>query len=124
MVYLAVPARRLEQMSAAFASGGQTGSWNEIQSDIDRDMAVVANVHSAENSALEVAVGRPLALYAVVPHGGALVLTRGAAFSYYEFTHPSAGRMTDEAWQRLRQSPAAPPPPDWMESYLVPAPVP
>ena len=32
----------------------------------------------------------------IVPVEGKLVLTRGAVFSYYEFIHPAADRLTDE----------------------------
>jgi hypothetical protein len=42
----------------------------------------------------------------------------GAVFSYYEFTVPSAERMTDEQWQGKVESGQAPPMPDWTKSYI------
>ena len=44
---------------------------------------------------------------------GHVFLGRGAALSYYEFKHPLADRLTDEAWRTLLDSPAAPPAPAW-----------
>jgi len=48
------------------------------------------------------------------------VLTRGAVFSYYEFQHPSADRLTDEKWQRMLNTGKTPPPPVWTKSFLLP----
>ncbi|NLH95895.1 MAG: DUF3160 domain-containing protein [Clostridiaceae bacterium] len=51
----------------------------------------------------------------VVPTGGKLYLTRGAVFSYYEFT--SNKRITDEEWQAMLKEGRQPALPDWTGSF-------
>ncbi|MHA1685664.1 MAG: DUF3160 domain-containing protein [Candidatus Heimdallarchaeaceae archaeon] len=69
----------------------------------DKRMAIVADVHTDPNSGkvLEVATGNPYTIYVVVQHGDKLYLTKGATFSYYEFTQPMTDRLTDEEWQEI-----------------------
>jgi len=78
--------------------------------------------HTAETSVdevLEEAVGNAAEIWVVVPIQGKLRLTRGAVFTYYEFKHPAADRMTDEAWQqRIRKGNPAPLP-GWVRSFLL-----
>lgn len=94
--------------------------WWEIESKTDRSMAVVADVHTANDEALEEAVGNAAEIWVVVPFNGKLIATRGATFTYYEFTQPASNRLTDEAWQeRLRQG-KAPAMPYVTKSYLFP----
>jgi len=47
--------------------------------------------------------------------GGKLYLTRGAVFSYYEFT--SNKRITDEEWQAMLKEGRQPALPDWTGSF-------
>jgi hypothetical protein len=68
-------------------------------------MALVADVATDYFSGrvLEIASGRPRKIYVFVndASGGARI-TRGFAFSYYEFERPlGEGRMTDEEWKKL-----------------------
>jgi hypothetical protein len=85
----------------------------------DRRMALVADVHTEPNSGrvLEVAVGDPMRLYAVVPCWGRQYLAVGACFSFYEFTKPMSERMTDAEWQTLSPKP---PMPLWTRSFVAP----
>jgi hypothetical protein len=94
--------------------GLQPRDWGE---ELD-DMAVVADVHTHMNDCLEEAVGRPLDLYVIVDIAGDLRVTRGAAFSYYEFIQPIAQRLTDSQWKELLDSGSAPDMPIWMNSYF------
>jgi hypothetical protein len=55
----------------------------------------------------------------IAPVEGRLVLTRGAAFSYYEFQQPIADRLTDEKWQALVNSGRAPDVPVWVKTFFV-----
>jgi hypothetical protein len=91
-----------------------------ISSDADKKMAVIADVHTDSNSekVLEEAVGSPYHVFVIVPVDGVLTLTRGAAFSYYEFRQPMSDRLTDEAWQSMLASDRAPEPPVWTKSFL------
>ena len=80
------------------------------------DMAVIADVHTDSNTdmCLEEGVGYPLEIFVIVNEGGAARLTRGAVFSYYEFTQPIADRLTDEAWREMLNSDNPPEMPGWI----------
>jgi hypothetical protein len=97
---------------------GQPDTW-ELVNETDKNMAVIADVHTGGGNVLEEAVGHANVILVVVPIEGKLVLTRGAVFSYYEFIHPSSDRLTDEKWQKMINSNDAPPPPFWTKSFLI-----
>lgn len=85
---------------------------------VNQSMATVADVYTNDSDegtvVLEEGVGAADEIYALVVIDGALYLTRGAVYSYYEFLQPAAKRLTDEEWQkRLRDGPA-PPRPGWI----------
>ncbi len=106
----------LEDLTKSVILSGET--FNELTED-DRDMALVADVHTGMNDALEVAVGHADDIFVIVPIEGRLTLTRGAVFSYYEFTQPISARLTDKAWRkRLAENP--PPRPQWVRSFWAP----
>lgn len=107
----------LEILTLSVIEGGAS-NWYEITSEADKDMALVADVHTSQDKCLEEAVGRASEIYVVVPIEGKLYLTRGAIFSYYEFQHPSSNRLTDEAWQKMLKTGGEPPLPAWMRSFL------
>ncbi len=83
-------------------------------------MALVADVHTDPNldsrRVLEVAVGNPCKLYAVIPFYGKRYLAVGACFSYYEFTKPMSERMTDTEWQEMNPKPDMP---VWTRSFIT-----
>jgi len=81
-------------------------------------MALVADVHTDPNSkkVLEVAVGNPLIIYAVIPYNGDNYLAAGGMFSYFEFTHPMDDRLTDEKWQNMQPYDRIE---DWMRSFVI-----
>jgi hypothetical protein len=91
-----------------------------ITSDTDEEMPVVADVHTDTNSGevLEEGVGYPFYLYVIVKDANGLRMTMGAMFSYYEFTHAMADRLTDEAWQSTLKGSAPPALPVWAESFI------
>jgi len=97
---------------------------DEITSMTDKDMAVIADVHTGligrDPYALEEGVGHANEVYVVYPLEGKLLLGRGAVFDYHEFTVPVAERMTDEAWQQNLASRKAPGPPKWTASFRSP----
>lgn len=100
---------------------GLTKSVAEAQGDLlsetDKDMAVIADVHTSGDKCLEEGVGHGNEIYVVVPIEGKLYLTRGAVFSYYEFIHPSSDRLTDEKWQQMLRLETPPKPPIWTKSF-------
>ena len=97
---------------------------DEITSMTDKDMAVVADVHTGpigtEMFALEEGVGHANEIYVVYPCEGKLLMGRGAVFSYYEFTQPSSDRLTDEKWQGMIGSSTPPKLPLWVKSFYGP----
>ena len=89
----------------------------EITSETDERMAVVADVHTDLNAppeVLEEGVGDAFTLYVLVPSDEGLVLTQGAVFSYYEFKQPLSERLTDESWQAMDPRPDRP---AWTASF-------
>lgn len=109
---------KIEHLTTSVMEGGR-GSW-ELLSETDKDMAVIADVHTGGTEVLEEAVGHAYEIYAIVPIEGKLTLTRGAIFSYYEFKQPISQRLTDEAWQALLKAGKTPAAPVWTKSFVVP----
>ena len=89
----------------------------EITSEADERMAIVADVHTDVNTGqvLQEAVGDAFLIYVITPVGGQLVATQGGVFSYYEFTQPMDDRLTDEAWQEMEPKPDLP---VWTGSFV------
>ncbi len=80
----------------------------------DKNMPVIADVHTADFEALEVGVGKAHEIYVAVEIEGKIKLTRGAIFSFYEFYHPISDRLTDEKWQEMLNTGKAPEQPSWI----------
>jgi hypothetical protein len=89
----------------------------QITSEADERMAIVADVHTDTNSGqvLEEGVGDASLIYVIALVEGKLVATQGGVFSYYEFTQPMSDRLTDEAWQALEPKPDLP---IWTGSFV------
>ncbi|MFX1514880.1 MAG: DUF3160 domain-containing protein [Promethearchaeota archaeon] len=108
-----------EEISAiATFHGPEAGPW---AGKADERMAIIADVHTDPNSGqvLEVGTGDPYVIYVLVQdHNGNLRLTRGGTFSYYEFKHPMANRLSDEEWHQILDS-DPPSLPEWLSSLLV-----
>lgn len=107
----------LEYMTLSVMTGNPD-TW-EMVNETDKDMAVIADVHTGGAEVLEEGVGRAYQLLAIVPVEGRLVLTRGAMLSYYEFKHPISDRLTDEKWQAAINRGQTPKPPVWTKSFLL-----
>ena len=88
-------------------------------SESDLDMALVADVHTALDQALTVAVGHADDLIAIVPIEGKRYLARGSVLSFYEFRVPVSDRMTDDDWKKRLARGKAPARPAWTSSYFV-----
>jgi hypothetical protein len=77
---------------------------------------LVADVHTypAEEQVVEEGVGRVDLIVVACPRpDGKAFLAAGPVFSYYEFKHPMADRLTDETWQPLLDSPKKQERPKW-----------
>jgi len=80
---------------------------------------LVADVHTDANSSqvLEEGTGRLMLLVAALPTAqGNVFAACGPVFSYYEFKHPMADRLTDEAWRELLDK-RAPELPAWTDTF-------
>lgn len=90
----------------------------QIESETDERMAIVADVHTDVNTGqvLEEGVGNAFRIFVVVPIRGGTTVAQGGVFSYYEFLHPMSDRLTDEAWQAMSPKPDQP---VWTESFIV-----
>lgn len=86
----------LEHISSSIA---EASDWYLIESDTDRNMAVIADVHSTMTGYMEEGVGHACEIYVAIPQDGKVYLSRGAVFDYYEFVSPD--RLTDEQWQEM-----------------------
>jgi len=107
----------LENLTISVMTDEEPLRWFEIISDVDKNIAVVSDVHTAGDEALEEGVGPAFEIYVVVEIDGCLKLTRGAVFSYYEFTHPANDRLTDEKWQEMLKQGKEPSLPPWIKEY-------
>jgi hypothetical protein len=104
---------QMEQITLSIAEGS-------ILSETDKNMAVVADVHTSIPKVLEEGVGHAYELLVIAPVAGKPTLTRGAVFSYFEFKHPQDDRLTDEKWQAILKAGKQPAAPPWTKSFLAP----
>ena len=86
-----------------------------------KETTLVADVHTDSNSkqVLEEGVGYVnLIVVACKVPDGTIVVGAGPTLSYYEFKHPMADRLTDEAWVEMLQT-DPPERPAWTGSFFV-----
>ncbi|HYF68779.1 MAG TPA: DUF3160 domain-containing protein [Ohtaekwangia sp.] len=83
----------------------------------ERLVAVVADVYNYNGEYLEEAVGMIDEIYVVAEINGKPYLTKGAAFSYYEFN--SKTPLSDEDWRTQLTSGEAPDRPVWLKEIMV-----
>ncbi len=102
----------LEYISSSIA---EADKWYLVESDTDKNMAVIADVHTANGTYLEVGVGTAAEIYVAISQNGKVYLTRGAVFDFFEFT--SGERLTDEKWQEIIKE-APPQRPPFTNSYM------
>ena len=89
----------------------------------NQDAAVVADIATGGGKVLTEGTGRFNNVYVVVPApNGGVQIAQGAVYSYYEFTVPQSGRLTDEAWRSQLSSGKAPAAPDWTQAFTAPKP--
>ncbi|MBI5610404.1 MAG: DUF3160 domain-containing protein [Deltaproteobacteria bacterium] len=116
----------------ALATIGGTVEWILIElsdsetflSDKDDDMAVVADTFTwrPTQQAVEVAVGHPDLIFAVIPGPKGPVLARGAVMSYREWLAQPGERWTDEAWRAALDAGRAVDRPAWARALYAETP--
>jgi hypothetical protein len=97
---------------------------NDSRDLSDQKAALVADVATGTNDlntlvVLEEGDGQPTPIYVVLPDSPWRIAI-GAVYSYYEFTVPSSGRMTDEQWQAQVKAGTNPAQPDWTKMFVAP----
>jgi len=84
---------------------------------------MIADVHTDGNTSqvLEEGVGyvQTITVAYQLP-GGRVAVGKGPVFSYYEFKHPMADRLTDEAWREMLERGRGPEQPEWTASFRAP----
>jgi hypothetical protein len=105
---------------ATFGKGGGEGPAYNAERDGLEPMPVIADVHTDANSGqvLEEGSGYPYAIYVLCHVEGQAVLTRGAGYSYHEFTWPMNDRLTDEKWRKQLTSNNPPSPASWCSRFV------
>ena len=89
----------------------------------NQDAAVVADIATGVDKVLEEGTGRFNNIYvAIALPNGTVQIAQGAVSSYYEFTVPPSGRLTDEAWRAQLAAGKAPAVPDWTQAFTAPKP--
>jgi hypothetical protein len=98
------------------ASDAQTGGSSAGSDEI---AAVVADIMSNPEDAMQVGTGHIDLIYVLVPNDeGQFQVARGAVYSFYEFWVPRGERLTDEEWRIMLADGQAPDRPAWItESF-------
>jgi hypothetical protein len=65
---------------------------------------------------LQEAVGDPSLICVQLEHEGQTIEFWGAVFDTYEFKHPMDDRLTDEAWQEMKERQ---PRPAWTHTFIA-----
>jgi hypothetical protein len=88
-----------------------------------KETTIVADVHTDTNpprQVLEEGVGYvDLTLVAYKIPDGRILIAAGPVFSYYEFKHPIAERLTDEKWREMLEQGDTPERPLWIGSFYA-----
>ncbi|MDX9722445.1 MAG: DUF3160 domain-containing protein [Myxococcota bacterium] len=88
-----------------------------------RGIAIATDIHTnvSTQNALEIAIGRIMDLYVVVPSEVGERLSQGGIFSFYEFEHSIAERLDDDTWVEMLSSSEPPALPSWTNSFVDPS---
>jgi predicted small secreted protein len=95
------------------------GGYYQEQYLMEHPGGLVADVATDPNgSVLQEATGFAKEIYVAFPRDGQVVLSRGLVFSHYEFTVPTAERMTDDDWHEMLNNGETPELDDWKKAFL------
>jgi hypothetical protein len=98
------------------------GTGIHIAGDDPYKTTIVADVHTDVNTESVLEEGSGFLDWLIVARqlpDGTVGVSVGPVFSYYEFAHPMADRLTDEKWNGLLAS-DPPARPAWIERIRVP----
>jgi hypothetical protein len=94
---------------------GDLGGTPTIEDD---SPALIADVATGMNAALEEGTGYVNKIYAVVPLDGKLHIACGGVYSHYEFEQPISDRLTDSKWGAMLKAGTNPDMPEWVEEFM------
>jgi HEAT repeat protein len=95
-------------------------SYSGTSADTPRDDFPIVNrvqISPARDGSFYTAVGRPQALYIILPFEGKLRLFRGAVLTYREFVRTNGEVLDDSSWRAVARTGAIPPPPSFTQSF-------
>lgn len=99
------------------ASDAMTGGFATGPDEI---AAVVADIMSNPEEALQIGTGLIDLIYVLVPNDdGQFQVARGAVYSFYEFWVPRGERLTDEEWRAMLFDGRAPERPAWITNAFT-----
>jgi hypothetical protein len=103
--------QRLAHCMGYFASSSKNPRddaprWAEVAHDVDADQS------------LGIGTSRAQTIHVLYPWHGEELLCVGAVLPYFEEWAPTK-RLTDDEWKQKLDSPAAPPPPTWIQPLLA-----
>ena len=75
------------------------GSGHDTHTDNEDSEAIIADIATGNENALEIATGNPVKIYVLVEVDGVKKIASGAAYSFYQFSVPASERMTDKEWR-------------------------
>jgi hypothetical protein len=97
-----------------FYSGASSGTPADDFPIVDRLQA-----DPARKTILYAGLGRPQALYVILPTEGRLRLYRGAVMTYRSFVRTNAELLDDESWRAVARTGEIPPAPAFTRSFYV-----
>ena len=78
-----------------------SGVYEYTSDDSKESNAIVADIATGGNSALEIATGNPIKVYVVVEVDGKYKICSGGVYDFYQFEVSAENRMTDKEWRTM-----------------------
>jgi hypothetical protein len=96
-----------------FYNRGDCAKWDPVIADVHTD--------PESNSCLQVGVGDVNFGVIAIDNEKDRAVHVGPLYSYYEFRHPVADRLTDQQWQQMLSTGKAPARPHWVQAFQAAA---
>ncbi len=76
-----------------------SGVYEYTSDDSKKSNAIVADIATGGNTALEIATGNPIKVYVIVEVDGKYKICSGGVYDFYQFEVNAEDRMTDKEWR-------------------------
>jgi hypothetical protein len=107
----------LESITIRVATDDGISNWFEIESEIERNMAVSSDVIATDGGILTGLVGNASEILVAVELNGTLVLTRGAVYDYFETVEDAP--YSEANWESDLAEGKIPERPFWTQSFFT-----